>query len=130
MRHLLKVFNSSSFLHGVTTSMNWSRAIAEAVSRRIPTAAARVRAQVGSCGICGGQSGTRAGFLRELRFRRHNSHSINCSTITSINHPGLVQLASSGRRTKWNQESPHSQKLKEKKKLSAATHSKGSEMQF
>jgi hypothetical protein len=44
------------------------RAIAQAVSRRLPTAMARVRAQVKSCGICGGQSGTEAGFLRALRF--------------------------------------------------------------
>jgi hypothetical protein len=34
------------------------------VSRQFPTAAAQVR----SCGICGGQSGTGAGFLRVLRF--------------------------------------------------------------
>jgi hypothetical protein len=39
-------------------------AIAQAVSRRLPTAAARDRSQVTSCGICGGQSGTGAGFLR------------------------------------------------------------------
>jgi hypothetical protein len=38
------------------------------VSRRLPTAAARVRAQVRSCGICGGRSGAGAGFLRVLRF--------------------------------------------------------------
>jgi hypothetical protein len=39
------------------------RAIAQAVSRWLPTAAARVRSQVRSCGTCGGQSGTGAGFL-------------------------------------------------------------------
>jgi hypothetical protein len=44
------------------------RAIAQAVSRWLPTAAARVRAWVWSCGICGGQSGAGAGFLRVLRF--------------------------------------------------------------
>jgi hypothetical protein len=43
------------------------RAIAQD-SRRLPNAAARVRAQVRSCGICGGQSGGGAGFLRVLRF--------------------------------------------------------------
>jgi hypothetical protein len=44
------------------------RAIAQAVSRWLPTAAARFREWVRSCGICGGQSGTGAGFLRVLRF--------------------------------------------------------------
>jgi hypothetical protein len=44
------------------------RAIAQAVSRWLPTAAARVRARVCSCGICGGQSGAGLGFLRVLRF--------------------------------------------------------------
>jgi hypothetical protein len=43
------------------------RAIAQAVSRRIPTAAGRVQAPVRLCGICG-QSGTEAGFLRVLLF--------------------------------------------------------------
>jgi hypothetical protein len=44
-----------------------SRAIARAVSRWLPTTAARVRAQVISCGIYGGQSGNGAGFLRIYR---------------------------------------------------------------
>jgi hypothetical protein len=44
------------------------RAITQAVSRWLPTAAAWVRAQVRSCGIFGGQSGTGACLLRVLRF--------------------------------------------------------------
>jgi hypothetical protein len=46
----------------------WGRAIAQAVSRWLPTAAALVRSRVWSSGICGGQSGAGAGFLRVLRF--------------------------------------------------------------
>jgi hypothetical protein len=44
------------------------RAIAQTVSRWLPTAAARVRSRVWSSKICGGQSGAGAGFLRALRF--------------------------------------------------------------
>jgi hypothetical protein len=44
-----------------------SRAVAQAVSRWLPTAAARVRVQA-ACGVCGGKSGNRTGFLRVLRF--------------------------------------------------------------
>jgi hypothetical protein len=44
------------------------RAVAQAVSRWLPTAAARVWSRVWSSGICGGQSGGVAGFLRVLRF--------------------------------------------------------------
>jgi hypothetical protein len=43
------------------------RAIAQAVSRWLPTAAARARVHA-ACGVCGGQGGTVAGFLRVLRF--------------------------------------------------------------
>jgi hypothetical protein len=38
------------------------------ISLNMNTAAARVRARVWSCGICGGQSGAGAGFLRILQF--------------------------------------------------------------
>jgi hypothetical protein len=43
------------------------RAIAQAASRWLPTAAARVRSRVWSGEICGGKSGVGAGFLRVLR---------------------------------------------------------------
>jgi hypothetical protein len=59
-RIYLKVFND---LHNET-----GRAIAQAVSRRLPTAAAWVRAQFRSCGICGGQSGTGVGFSEYFGF--------------------------------------------------------------
>jgi hypothetical protein len=44
------------------------RVIARAVSRRILIVAPWVRAQLISCGICSGQSGTAVGFLRVPRF--------------------------------------------------------------
>jgi hypothetical protein len=44
------------------------RAIAQAVSPRLPTAAARIRAQAKSCGICGRQNNTGASFRRVLLF--------------------------------------------------------------
>jgi hypothetical protein len=37
------------------------------VSSRLPRAVARVQGQVRSCGICGGQCGTGAGFIQMLR---------------------------------------------------------------
>jgi hypothetical protein len=67
------------------------RAIAQAVSRRLPTAAARVRAQVRSCGICGGQSDSGTGFLQVLRFPLPILIKTDCSTFIIIYHPGLVQ---------------------------------------
>jgi hypothetical protein len=81
------------------------RATAQAVSRRLPTAAARVRAQVKSCGTCGGQSGTRAGFLLALRFPLPifiPSTAPHSSSITR----GWYNRPVSGRRTKWTQSHP------------------------
>jgi hypothetical protein len=67
------------------------RAIAQAVSRWLPTAAARVRARVWSCEICGGQSGAGAGFFPSISVSPANLHFTNCSTIILIYHLGLVQ---------------------------------------
>jgi hypothetical protein len=44
------------------------RAVAQTVSRRVPTTAARIQSQVRSCGICGEQSGSGTGFLHVLQF--------------------------------------------------------------
>jgi hypothetical protein len=44
------------------------RVTAQAVSRGLSTAAARVRSQERSCGISGGQGGTGTCFLRIIRF--------------------------------------------------------------
>jgi hypothetical protein len=49
------------------SSNSKDHAVAQAVSSWLPTAAARVRARA-ACGVCGGQNGTGAGFLRVLRF--------------------------------------------------------------
>jgi hypothetical protein len=73
------------------------------VHGRLPTAAARVRSQVRSCGICGGQSGTEAGFLLVLRFPLPilipptTPHSSSSIIRGWYNRPNI------GRRTKWTQ---------------------------
>jgi hypothetical protein len=46
---------------------NKGRDVTQSVSRWLPTAAARVRVRA-ACGVCSGQSGTGAGFLRVFRF--------------------------------------------------------------
>jgi hypothetical protein len=59
------------------------RAIAQAVSHWLPTAADRVRARVWQSRICGGQNGAGAGFLRVLRFILPTIfHSTNFSILT------------------------------------------------
>jgi hypothetical protein len=59
------------------------RARAHAVSRRLPTEAARVRSQVKSCRICGGQSGAGAGFLPCTSVSSANSHSPTAPRLSS-----------------------------------------------
>jgi hypothetical protein len=60
----------SSRYSSVAMMTRLGRAIAQEVSRWLPTAAAaaRVQTRVLSCEICGGQSGAGGGFLRVLRF--------------------------------------------------------------
>jgi hypothetical protein len=60
-------YQSESYNEKIVTSRN-GRDVVEAVSRRLPAAAARDQAQVKSFGTCGGQSRIRAGFLRVFRF--------------------------------------------------------------
>jgi hypothetical protein len=89
------------------------RAIAQAVRRWFPTAATRVRAQVRSCGICGGQSGTGAGLLQVLRFPLSIIIPPTAPHTSSIIR-GRYKNPNSGRRAKWTHQShPTPKNLKE-----------------
>jgi hypothetical protein len=79
------------------------RAITQAVSRRLHTAAARVRAWVRSCWICDGESGTEAGFLRVLQFPPpiRILPTAPQSSLSFIR--GWYSRQNSGRNTKWTQ---------------------------
>jgi hypothetical protein len=77
------------------------RAIAQVVSRWLPTASARFRVRVWSSGICGGQSGAWAGFLRVLRFPLLIFIQPNFPSSQS-NGAGTV-----GRRAEWTQYGLH-----------------------
>jgi hypothetical protein len=77
--------------------------IGQAVSLRLPTAAARVRTQFWSCGICE-QSGSGAGFLKSTSVSPANSNSTACSTFIIIR--GWYNRPISGQRTKWIQSHP------------------------
>jgi hypothetical protein len=63
--------------------------IAQAVSRPLPIAAARVRARFRSCGICGGQISTGAGVLQVLRFPLPSIQPIAPHLSFIHQHPGL-----------------------------------------
>jgi hypothetical protein len=80
--------------------------IAQAVSRRLPSSAALVRARVRSCGICGGQSGPGAGFLRVLRFPLPILIPPTAPHSSSTIIRGWHNRPVSGRRTKWTQSHP------------------------
>jgi hypothetical protein len=61
------LYRATALLNNIFVSAATGRAVDQAVRRWLPTAAARVHVPA-ACGICGGQSGTGAGFLRVLRF--------------------------------------------------------------
>jgi hypothetical protein len=90
------------------------RDVAQAINHRFPTEATRVRAQVRSYGICDGQSGTGAGFLRELRFPLPILIQPTASHSSSSIIRGWCNRPVSGRRTKWTQSHPTPKKQKKK----------------
>jgi hypothetical protein len=80
---------------------NKGHAIAQAVSHRLPTAAVWIRAWFRSCGICGGQSGTRTGFLRVLRFPLPIRIPLIAPQSSSSIIWGWYNRPNSDRSTKW-----------------------------
>jgi hypothetical protein len=83
-----------------------------AVSYRIHKAAVAVRAQVKSCGICGGQIDTEAGLFCSTSVSPASSHSTDCCTLIFIDHPEVVQYAKWWPTYQVDSVSSHPQKLK------------------
>jgi hypothetical protein len=83
-----------------TNRLTYGTALTKQVSRRLPTVAALVRAQVRQCGICCGQSGTGEGFLRVLLFLLPILIPPTVPHSSSIAR-GWYNRPVSGRRTKW-----------------------------
>jgi hypothetical protein len=76
-----------------------------------PTASAKVRAQLRSCGICGGQSGTGTRFLRVLRVSLLIITPIAAHALSSIIR-GWYNSPNSDWRTKSTQSHPSPRNLK------------------
>jgi hypothetical protein len=84
-------------IRSVTLYATGDRAIAQAVRCQFPTAVAWVWSQVRSCGICSGQRGTGADFLKVLILPN--------APYTSIIR-GWYNRTISGWHTKWTQSHP------------------------
>jgi hypothetical protein len=84
------------------------------VNHRLPTAASRVRNQVMSCGIYGGQSGTGAGFLLVLRFPLPILIPPTAPHSSSSVIRGWYNRPVNGRRSKWTQSHLTPRNLKKK----------------
>jgi hypothetical protein len=98
--------NYKSIVHISALRRRNNRAIAQAVSRWVPTAVAQVGAQVRSCGICGAHSGTTACFLRGLGFPLSILIPPNLPHSSSSIIRGKYNRPVSGQRTKWTQSRP------------------------
>jgi hypothetical protein len=73
------------------TAFSMGRAIAQAVSRWLPTAAVRGSRPSRHVGFCGGQSGAGEGFLRVLRFPLPNSfHQLLQKIIIIIINQSII----------------------------------------
>jgi hypothetical protein len=90
--------------------------IIQALSRWFSTAAALVRAPVRSCGICGGQSGTGAGFLLVLRFSLKILIPLTIAQSSSFIIRRWYNRRNNGRYTMWAQSQPHPKELKKKRR--------------
>jgi hypothetical protein len=103
--------NSDPFLpaHSLESNIVSGHQAAQAVSRQLPTAVARVRSHVRSCGIYGGQSSTACRIFPRTSVSPANSHSTKCSIFIIR---GWYSTPNSGPHTKWTQAHPHPKKTK------------------
>ena len=66
--------------------------MAQAVSRRPPTAEARIRSRVGPCGICGGQSGIGTDFPPRTSLFLCQFHSTGAPLLGKIKKKLIIFL--------------------------------------
>jgi hypothetical protein len=91
--------------------LDLGRAIAQAISRRLPITANRVKSQVKSCRICCGQNGTEEGFIRVLRFLLPILIPPKAPYSSLIR--GWYNRPISDQRTKWTRSHPTPRKKNE-----------------